>query len=81
MKLPSLEGAIITIKSDQKATKKCYENSLKTKRGICSITSQPQGGEGVARAEMARKRRPEPAGEVLERVIGGKKFRLGKSLD
>jgi len=53
MKLPSLDGAVITIKSDQKAAKKYYENSLKTKRGVCSVTSQPQRGEGVARAEMA----------------------------
>jgi len=80
MKLPSLEGAVITIKSDQKATKKCYENSLKTKKGVCSITSQPQMEEGVARAEMARERRPEPVGEVLEREIKGKKFRLDTSL-
>jgi len=28
MKLPSLEGTMITIKSDQKEAKKCYENSL-----------------------------------------------------
>ena len=34
MKLPSLEGAIITIKSDQREAKKCYENNLKTKRGM-----------------------------------------------
>ena len=39
MKFPSLEGAIITIKFDQKAAKKCYKNSLKTKRGVCSITN------------------------------------------
>jgi len=52
MKLPSLEGEIITIKSAQKATKKCYENSLKTKIGVFSITSQPQKGEGVAQEEM-----------------------------
>jgi len=70
MKLPSLQGAVITIKFDQNATKKCYENSLKTKRGVCSVTSQPQKGEGVARAEMARERQPEPACEVLEREIG-----------
>ena len=31
MKLPSLEGTVITIKSDQKEAKKCYENNLKTK--------------------------------------------------
>jgi len=29
---------------------------------------------------MARERRPEPAGEVLEREIGDKKFNLGRSL-
>ena len=56
MKLPFLKGAVITIKSDQKAVKKFYENSLKMKRGVCSVTSQPQRGERVARAEMARKR-------------------------
>ena len=80
MKLPSIERGVITIMSDQKATKKCYENSLKTKRGVYSVTSQPQRGEGVARAEMARERRLEPAGEVLEREIEGKNFKLGKSL-
>ena len=44
MKMSSLEGAVITIKSNQKAAKKCYENSLKTKRGVCSVTSQPKRG-------------------------------------
>jgi len=77
MKLPSLEGGVITIKSDQKAAKKCYKNSLKTKRGVCA---QPQEVERVTRAEIAQERRPEPAGEVQEREIGGKKFKLGKSL-
>ena len=35
MKFPDLGGKVITIKSDQKEAKRCYENSLKTKRG-CS---------------------------------------------
>ena len=30
MKLPSLDGGVIVIKSDQKAAWKCYENSLKS---------------------------------------------------
>ena len=47
MKLPSLEGTLITIKFDQKAAKKCYENSLKTKRGVCTVTNQPPGGNGL----------------------------------
>jgi len=33
MKLPSSEGGVITIKSNQKTTRKCYESSLKNRRG------------------------------------------------
>ena len=40
MKLPSFRGGIIVIKSNQKATKKCYENILKTKRGVCVVIAQ-----------------------------------------
>jgi len=80
MKLHSLEGIVITIKSDQKEAKKCYENSLKMKRGVFVVTTQPPKEEGVTRAKIARERRPEPAEEVLKREIGGKRFKLGKSL-
>ena len=41
MKLPSQEGGVIVIKSDQKAARKCYEYSLKTKRGVCMVTTRP----------------------------------------
>jgi len=40
MKLPSLEGGVIVIKSDQKETRKCYENNLKNKRGVCVVAIQ-----------------------------------------
>jgi len=80
MKLPSLEGTVITIKSDQKEAKKCYENSLKTKIGVFVVTTQPLREEGVTRVEIARESRPEPTDEVLEREISGKRFKLGKSL-
>jgi len=53
MKLPFLERTVIKIKSDQKAAKKCYDNSLKTKKEECTITNQPPGGEGVTRVEVA----------------------------
>jgi len=66
MKLPSLEGAMITMKSDQKEAKRYYENSLKTKRGVCAVTTQPPREEGVTRVEIAWERRLEPAEEVLE---------------
>ncbi|XP_068499430.1 uncharacterized protein [Phaseolus vulgaris] len=85
MKLPDLGGKVITIKSDQKKAKRCYENNLKTKRGVFMVTTRAPIEEGVApseiaRSEIPRERRPEPAGEVLERKIGGKTFKLGKSL-
>ena len=80
MKLPSLEGTVITIKSDQKEAKKYYKNSLKTKRAVFGFTTQPPREEGVTRAEIAWERRPEPAEDVLEREIGGKMFKLCKSL-
>jgi len=53
---------VITIKFDQKEAKKCYENSLKTKREVYAVTTQPPRDEGVT-----REKRPEPAEEVLER--------------
>ena len=80
VKLPSLEVTVITIKSDKKKAKKCYENSLKTKKGVFLVTTQPPGEEGVTRAEIARERRLEPTEEVLARKFGGKRFKLGKSL-
>jgi len=80
MKLPSLEGTVITIKSNQKEAKKCYENRLKTKRGVFAVTTQPPREEGVARAEIGRETLLKPAEDVLEREIGGKIFKLGKSL-
>ena len=85
MKLYDLGGKVITIKSDQKEAKRCYENNLKTKRGVFMVTTRAPSEEGIApveiaRAEIAQERRPEPAGEVLEREIGGRTFKLGKSL-
>jgi len=46
VKLPSMEGLIITICSDQKEAKKCYENSHKNKRSVCHVTTTlPPGVE------------------------------------
>jgi len=70
MKLPSLEGGVIVIKSDQKATRKCYDNSMKSRRGVCMVATQ---------AEATSERRPGLAGEVQEKEIEGKKFKLGSS--
>ena len=80
MKFPSLEGGVIIIKYDQKAVRKCYENSLKNRRGVCTITVQVRKLEDITRAEVTNERRPRPAGEVQEKVSKGKKFKLGTSL-
>jgi len=55
VKLPSLEGTVITIASDQGEAKKCYENNLKTKGGIFSVTSRPPREDGVTREEIGGK--------------------------
>jgi len=41
VKLPSMEGLIITTCFEQKEAKKCYENSLKNKRSVCHVTTAP----------------------------------------
>jgi len=37
MKLPDLSGRVIVIKSNQEEARKCYENSLKMKRGVFMV--------------------------------------------
>jgi len=71
MKLPSLEGGVITINSDQKTARKCYESSLKIKRRTYLITVQAGEPEEIVQAEVTSERRPRPAGEVQENEIGG----------
>ena len=64
MKLPSLEGRVIIIKSDQKVARKCYENSLKSRRGVCTVTVQAREPEVITHAKVTNERRLEPANEV-----------------
>ncbi|XP_068487084.1 uncharacterized protein [Phaseolus vulgaris] len=52
VKLPSMESLIITICSDQKEAKKCYENSLKNKRFVCHVTTTPPPGTEPARETL-----------------------------
>jgi len=37
MKLPDLSGKVIVIKSDQEEARKCYENSLKSKKSVFMV--------------------------------------------
>ena len=127
VKLPSMEGVVITIRSDQKEAKKCYENSLKNRRSVCHVTTTPPPGagagqenrrvvdatlevaaegdvvmadvenaarmeeeedcpevpreSGITRAVIASERRPQAVKDWFEKEIGGKTFKLGKTLD
>jgi len=81
MKSSDLSGRVITFKSDQQEAKRCYENNLKTKKGVFMFTERPPGRDEDARAKRARERRPEPVGDIVERQIGGRTFKLGKSLN
>ena len=51
LKLPSMEGVVITIKSDQKEARRCSENSLKQRRSVCHVTSTPPPGVSERRAD------------------------------
>ncbi|XP_068492062.1 uncharacterized protein [Phaseolus vulgaris] len=46
MKLPDLGGKVITIKSNQKEAKRCYENNLKMKRGCSWLPPGRQARKG-----------------------------------
>jgi len=41
MKLPDLSGKVIVVKSDQQEAERCYENSLKAKRGVFMVVERP----------------------------------------
>jgi len=93
MKLPDLIGKVITIKSDQKEAKRCYENSLKARRGVSIVTNGPPYTEGSplpkisrskpdeAIAEIARRTKSDPFGNSGEREIGERVSNLSKIPD
>jgi len=81
MKLPSPEGGVITKNSDQKTIRKCYKSSLKNRRGTYAITIQAGEPGWIAEVEAINERRPGLAGEVREREVKEKKFKLDTSLE
>jgi len=75
MKLSSLEGREITIRSNQKDAQKCYESSY-------NVATISQGGKvsGILEIELSHQPRPGPVGDVQEREIKGRLFKLGTSM-
>ena len=51
MKLPDLSGKVIAIKSDQEEARKCYENSLRTKRGVFMVFERPRSSDAAMEVE------------------------------
>jgi len=58
MKLPDLSGKVIVIKSDQEEARKCYENSLKTKRGMFMVLEQTPVSDTPMEVEPLEKATP-----------------------
>jgi len=76
MKLSDLTGKVITIKSEQKEAKRCYENSLKTRRGVSMVANGPPYTE---RAPLPKVTRSKPGGTVVEIARGTKSDPFGNS--
>ena len=58
MKLPDLSGKVIVIKSDQEEARKCYENSLKTKRGVVMVIKRPLVSDSQMELELLEEATP-----------------------
>ena len=72
LKLSSMEGVVITIKSDQKEARRCYKNSLKQQRSVCHVTPTPPSGVDDRRSEVAGLVRGTQGDvEMEEAVLGG----------
>ena len=68
MKLPDLTGKVITIKSDQKEAKRCYENSLKAGRGVSMVTNGPSYIERIPLPKFSRSKPDEAVAEIACRT-------------
>ena len=71
LKLPSMEGVVITIKSDQKEARRCYENSLKQQMSVCHVTSTPPPGVDERRLKVEMVRGTQGDVEMEEAVLRG----------
>jgi len=58
VKLADLSGKVIVIKSDQEEARKCYENSLKTKRGVFMVLEQSPVSDTPKEVEPLEKTMP-----------------------
>jgi len=64
MKLPDLSDKVIVIKSDQEEARNCYENSLKTKRGVVMVMERPLISNSQMELEPLEEATPEKSTPV-----------------
>ena len=65
MKLPDLSGKVIVIKSDQEEARKCYENSLKTRRGVVMVIERPPVSDSPMELEPLEEATPAESEEAM----------------
>ena len=70
MKLPDLGGKVIVIKSDQEEARKCYENSLKTKRGVVMVIERPLVSDSQMELELLEEATPAKSTPVEAAPVG-----------
>ncbi|XP_068486854.1 uncharacterized protein [Phaseolus vulgaris] len=70
MKLPDLSGKVIVIKSDQEEAHKCYENSLKTKRGVVMVIERPLVSDSQMELEPSEEATPAKSMPVEATHVG-----------
>jgi len=70
MKLPDLSGKVIVIKSDQEEARKCYENSLKTKRGVFMVFERPPSSDTAMEVEPLNEATPAESTPVEAAPVG-----------
>ena len=72
MKLPDLSDKVIVIKSDQEEARKCYENSLKTKRGVFMVFERPPIADAMMEIEPLIKATPTESTPSQATLVGGR---------
>jgi len=70
MKLPDLSGKVIVMNSDQEEVRKCYENSLKTKRGVVMVIEQPLVSDSQMELESWEEATPAKSTPVEATPVG-----------
>jgi len=83
MKFPTDDGKIVTLSINQEVARKCYEDSLRTRRKVAysvstvEVVVDPELDPRLVHSE----RRPQPVREIKEIFIEGKKLRIGGDLN